>query len=84
MRAIVPKKDDLLTIESLGGTFQKPEQTEPSPLWGGSFDFAGNPIDEDGAYIDDEPEKLIAHLNGSPAGNLFRATRHPSINNKLR
>ena len=84
MRANVTKRDDLWSLRELGGTFQNPAQTEPSPLWGGSFDFAGNPIDESGAYVDDEPEMFFAYLNGSPAVNLHRATRHPSINNKVR
>lgn|GEM_PF-4087342 len=85
MRAIVPKKDDLLTIESLGGTFQKPEQVHSSQLWGGSFNFTGHELDEDGGvYADQDQESLISQLNGSPAETFFQAMRHPNCGRRRR
>jgi hypothetical protein len=85
MRAKVPNKADLLTIESLGGTFQNPEQTEPCPLWGGSFDLASHKLHEDGGvYEDEEPEHFVAQLNGSPAESFGQAMRHPNFSRRHR
>jgi len=85
MRTKMPERPDLITLESLGGTFQNPEQKEPSPLLGGSFNFTGQPLDEEGGvYKDDDPEVYLAHLCGSPASSLVGAMRHPSIKKKLR
>ncbi len=75
---IVPKRIDKLRLSSLGGTLQNPEQTEPSPLWGSSFDFAGHKI-TDGVYDDEEGEDLMTQLDGRKVKNLREAMRHPEV-----
>lgn len=83
MRTKMPGRPNFITLESLGGTFQKTGQRGSRDLLGKSFDFTEQPIVEDGGvYEDDDPEVYLAHLCGSPASSLGGAMRHPSLKKK--
>ncbi|OGY42614.1 MAG: hypothetical protein A2Y82_02890 [Candidatus Buchananbacteria bacterium RBG_13_36_9] len=83
MRAKVTSRDDLWGLAELGGTFQNPEQRGPSLVWGGSFNFTGHELDEDGGvYADQEDESMICQLNGSPVESFDRAMRHPNFGHR--